>query len=309
MKMGRYGIETYFTNDNHLARYLLLLMNFDVMSSNQIADILGQSQSTTQKYLSSIKSFGLIMDLRVGRIAYWHLLPLGVHELERLLGKTFKTDATTIRSVQKIRSALSHDATCTDLIMSGIQRNEIFGWMGPTMTRRLYTHQRSGENRQHVDYNPDAIISLFGLNGLGGKVHVELDNSNQPPHKLMEKIRKARSRFIQDSLSNQIIAFVTSRSDDRAWNIARAAEKFNLDEPDKSLKILVISTTVEQVMADGFVHSPWFTNTGSDTQHFLHEYMDEPLGEDVIAIASDLWKEAYNGNPSDVLKIPRKAFK
>lgn len=290
---------SYLKNPSNQARYLWLFYQYDVLSVQQIASLLELTPSTCQEYLSALKDAGYVMNLRVGNIHYWHMLPKGMGRLASILGIQLSSKATTLPQNAENKHNLKHDAHCTNAIMRMIETSidgecGLFDWYGPTQTLTLYAYRREGENFLRRDYQPDALISFYA-HGKWGFFDIELDTGSQKTEDWYEKAIKARKRFhINEKCGTRyrVVAFITLKSEQRKWNIVNSLREFCTG----NAPLLVIATTYQELMEHGISSPIWATNNDefrcchlSDLVKQEWDYEEPPL-----FIGTAKWRESLN---------------
>lgn len=278
-------------------KYLHLLYEHDVLTTKQIAYLLGNSPNTAQKYLSELKLMGFAVDLPVGQTRYWNLLPLGAKRYEALTGVALAHHVTTLRQNAKSKQAIRHDAKCTNTVMAMIQSadgetNGIYEWYGPTKSRTLYTYQRDGESFKRTSYHPDAVIGFYAGGGFG-RMYVEFDTGTQYAETWGNKVRKANSKLNIDGHGNRnrmIVAFITVKGNERKWNIVNSMREFYSGRT----RLLVIVATYEEVLS-GRVWSPiWATNKSEARCFGLDELapFEYETGGAPLLVGTEEWRQS-----------------
>jgi hypothetical protein len=302
MKMPRSINEPYLTNDYSVSKFLLPLFHFDILTNKQIASLTGLSPNTTKKYLTAMKKEKYMVNLISTHSDYWHILPKGVERLSEIhygfAGKRFQSHETMVRSTQSVRSSLSHDVICSNLVMQAIDRGQVYEWMGPTLTKRIYR-----------DYNPDAIVGLFDEDGNKGRMHIELDNSGQDTNLVVAKAVKAR-KIIREvrrmNVNDEVIAIITTKGLIRAENLVNACRR-NFEK--SGLPIKVIATSLQSVQDNDLLHAQWFTSWGDGPIDSIGEHLRDTNTDIPLAIGGAVWNEYLHNSPWDTLVVPNKILK
>jgi biotin operon repressor len=221
-------------NPRTVNKYLSVLYEVDVLTSKQIAYLLGLSSETVVKFLSDLKKKGCVIDIHSSGSHYWHLLPRGVMVLEAIIGKPLPTYSTTIPQNSKGKSNQNtrHNVHCSNKLMalveSSVQSNcGLWLWNGPTYTRTLHMTQRDGEPFKRTTLHPDALIGFY-QEGKYGRMYVEYDSGVQYAATIETKVRKAHTtlNLYRGEKDDIVIGFITHGGEKRRQNIMNSLKLY-----------------------------------------------------------------------------------
>lgn len=252
-----------------IEKYLRVLYEIDVLSTDQISYLLGMSPRTVLKYLSEMKGKGLVINKRCEGSQYWHLLPRGVDVLSMINNKSFPffTTTTSQRSDGNTNQNTRHDVHCSNTVMALVnsanaKTEGIWEWHGPTTTRTYHISEKwnvfSGIKSFQTSYHPDACIGFY-QEGQYGRMYIEYDSGVQYGTTLRTKVIKCHKTLnLEKSLSEDIVVgFITHGGQERRRNMMQALREYTKSH---SRPLHVVIACEQDILAGRGWSNIWMSN-------------------------------------------------